>query len=44
MSVMTENKIGDKPVEIIPKMSDIIVENHKIITMEHELQIKGQVF
>ena len=38
------DKISDKPVENIPKISDRIVENHKIITVEHELHIKGQVF
>ena len=38
---MSDNKISNKPVEIIPKMSDVISENHKIITMEHELHIKG---
>ena len=38
------DKICDEPEEIIPKMSDEIVENHKIITIEHELHIKGQVF
>ena len=35
-------KMSDK---IIAKMCDEkIVENHKIVTVEHELQIKGQVF
>ena len=35
-------KMSDK---IIAKMSDEkIVENHNIITVEHELHIKGQVF
>ena len=38
------DKISDKPVENIPKISEKIVENHKIITVEHELHIKGQVF
>jgi hypothetical protein len=38
------DKISNKPMENIPKISDRIVENHKIITVEHELHIKGQVF
>ena len=42
--VKMSDKISDKPVENIPKISDRIVENHKIITVEHELHIKGQVF
>ena len=42
--VKMSDKISNKPVENIPKISDRIVENHKIITVEHELHIKGQVF
>ena len=42
--VKMSDKISDKPVENIPKISEKIVENHKIITVEHELHIKGQVF
>ena len=42
--VKMSDKISDKPVENIPKILDRIVENHKIITVEHELHIKGQVF
>ena len=42
--VKMSDKISNEPVENIPTISEKIVENHKIITVEHELHIKGQVF